>query len=127
MSDSRKPTLRYSRAPGGGVFYFFTDPHTAEEIAAHGFVSSDAWDPRSTVSLLDRIPSHMKGGILRVSLPAQEAAEVIRLEASDQGEGYRRFLVPMELLRNAFVTLVEATGSTQNAQEGFIGGDEATS
>ena len=123
MSDSRKPTLRFSRPPGGGVFYFFTDPRTAEEIAERGFAHSHAWDPRSTVSLLDRIPHHMKGGILRVSLPTQESAEAIRLEASDHGEGYRRFLVPMELLRNAFVTLV---GSTGNAADAAIN-DEATS
>jgi hypothetical protein len=68
----------------------------------------------------------MKGGILRVSLPAQESAEAIRLEASDHGEGYRRFLVPMELLRNAFVTLVGTTGNATDSAEGLIG-DEAAS
>ena len=118
MSHSRKPTLRYSRPPGGGVFFFFTDPSTAEEIAANGFANSDAWDPRSTVSLLDRIPPHMKGGILRVSLPAQEADEAVRLEASDHGEGYRRFLVPMALLKNAFVTLVTTNGNAEESPDG---------
>ena len=99
-------SVRYSNPPGGGVFYYFTDADIAQEIAEVGFERSRAWDARSTVSLLDRVPRHMGGGILRVALPAEEAAEAARMEASDHGEGYRRFLVPMALLRNAHVTLV---------------------
>lgn len=103
--------VRYSNPPGGGVFYYLAEPATAEEIAEHGFEQSRAWDPQSTVSLLDSVPRHMGGWILRVALPAEEAAEAMLLEASDHGEGYRRFLVPMALLRSAHVMLVRTPGA----------------
>jgi hypothetical protein len=92
--------------PSRGVFFYPTDPHSAQQIADVGFAKSRVWTPQSTVSLLDRIPEGMGGAILRLSLGASETAEVLRLEASDHGEGYRRYLVPMELLKHAHVTLV---------------------
>ncbi len=108
MTENRARDVRHSGPRGGGVFYYFTDSATAKEITELGFENSQAWDPRSTVSLLDRIPPHMGGGILRVSLPPEESDEALGREASDHGEGYRRYLVPMSLLRDAAVTLVSA-------------------
>ena len=87
------------------VFYHVTDPETARNIADRGFAGSDVWSAQSTLTLLDQVPRNKVGSVLRVSLPPELAAETMRRESSDPSEGYRKFLVPMELLRYADVTL----------------------
>ena len=97
--------------PAPGVFYYLTDPETAATIAHRGFEHSGIWSPHSTATLLDRVPSGMGGGIIRINLTPERALEALRLERSHEGEDFRRFLVPMELLRNAYITrLTEPAG-----------------
>jgi len=87
-------------------FYYLTEPEDAQDIADNGFVGCGTWSPESTVSLLDRVPSHAGGGIVRVSLAPELVAETMHREASDPGVGFRRFLVPMEFLRGADVVRI---------------------
>ncbi len=87
------------------MFYYLTDPESAQRIADVGFAASGIWSPYSTVTLIDQVPGNAGGGILRVSLAPADAAETMRREASDPGEGYRKFLVPMNLLKYASVAL----------------------
>lgn len=88
------------------VFYLLTEPDTARKIADRGFADAGVWSAQSTVTLLDHVPGDIGGGILRVSLPPAAAQEAMRREASDPGEEYRKFLVPLELLRDAYVVHV---------------------
>ena len=88
------------------MFYYLTDPESARRIADVGFAESGIWSPYSTVTLIDQVPGDTGGGILRIGLAPADAAETMRREASDPGEGYRKFLVPMNLLKYADVALV---------------------
>jgi len=88
------------------VFYYLTDPESAQRIADVGFAESGIWSPYSTVTLIDQVPSNTGGGILRIGLAPADAAETMRRESSDPGEGYRKFLVPMDMLKNASVAIV---------------------
>ena len=101
-------------ADSAGVFYYLTDRETAVKIAEVGFLHCGQYNRDSTVTLLDRVPSGKGGGIVRVALPAAEAAEVLHREASDHGEGYRKFLVPMELLTHAYAVVVNVAPSNQS-------------
>jgi hypothetical protein len=86
---------------GGPVFYYLTDPVTAQEIIEHGFPGSRGWNAASTVTLLDRVPDDVSDGVLCIGLSPENTAAAYRREASDHGEGYRKFLVPMGLLTDA--------------------------
>ena len=92
--------------PSPGVYYYLTDPASAASIAERGLRKSGIWNPLSTISLIDRLPPHTGGGVLRLVLTPEQSAQVERLEASDHGQGYRRFLVPMGLLRDAYIARV---------------------
>ena len=91
------------------MFYYLTDYATAAKIAEVGFLHCGLYNRDSTVTLLDHVPGDMGGGIVRVSLPAAETDEALAREASDRGEGYRKFLVPMELLTHADVVVVDVS------------------
>ena len=93
--------------PESPPFFFLTDPETAASIAEGGFAGSGVYNPRSTVTLLDRVPGEMSGAVVRILLTPACAKEAMRRESSDPGEGFRRFLVPMDLLRNAYIILVD--------------------
>ena len=93
--------------PESPAFFYLTDPETAASIAAGGFAGSGVYNPRSTVTLLDSVPVEMSGAIVRVLLTPECTREAMRREASDPGEGFRRFLVPMDLLRNAYIIQVD--------------------
>jgi hypothetical protein len=88
------------------AFYYLTDPATAQKLADRGFADAGVWSHQSTVTLMDNVPGDTGGGILRVSLTSSEGAAVCRHESSDPSEGYRKFLVPLELLTSAYVALV---------------------
>ncbi len=99
-----------------GVFYYLTDREIASRIADVGFLDSGRYDGASTVTLLDHVPPQMGGGIVRVILPEAETEAALHREASDHGEGYRKFLVPMELLTHANVVVEDV--STPDASAG---------
>jgi hypothetical protein len=87
------------------TFYLLTEPETARKIAERGFVNAGVWSSQSTVTLLDQLPDDGGNGVLRVKLPPDAAQEALRREASDPGDGYRKFLVPFALLKDAGVAL----------------------
>ena len=87
------------------TFYLLTEPETAQKIADRGFLNAGVWSSQSTVTLLDQVPPDAVSGVLRVKLPPDAAQEALRREASDPGEGFRKFLVPLVLLKDAGVAL----------------------
>ena len=93
-----------SAPPELTTFCYLTDPETAVVIAERGFAAASVWSPLSTLTLLDRVPAGIVDGILLLRLPADAAREAVRNEAFDPGADYRKFLVPMKLLRWASIT-----------------------
>ena len=90
--------------PARFVFFLLAEPDEAERIAERGLTAAGVWNAGHTVTLLDRAPEALGGGVLRVVLPAETAEEVLRRESSESGEGFRKFSVPLALLADAHVS-----------------------
>ena len=88
----------------GAMFYYVTDPKTAVKLVAHGFADADIWCPQSTVTLFDRPPEARGGVLLRVVPAPGMAVEIERYRRASDLDGSRALLVPMALLRDAYVT-----------------------
>lgn len=99
--------------PATCVFFLLTDPETAQKVADRGFVASGVWSPLSAVTLMNQVPRDSEGAIVRVSLAPELVPAAMRDEQSDPSADYRKFFVPLTLLRHAYVTLMTEDESPQ--------------
>lgn len=99
--------------PATCVFFLLTDAETAQKVAHQGFAASGVWSPGSVVTLMNQVPGDRDGAIVRVSLAPELVPAAMRDEHSEPGADYRRFLVPLTLLRHAYLTLMTEDESPQ--------------
>ena len=100
-----KLSAEWNEASPFPPLYLLTDPDTADRIIGRGFAGSGMWSPQATVTLLDRVPGDLGGSVVRISLAPDQAKAAIACAVDALDDEFRRFVVPLELLKNAYVAL----------------------
>ena len=96
------------KQPKPVVFYHVTNADTADRILANGFESADVRNPGGGVSLFESPLDGRGEAALRVTIPLEIAARMEPYVLRD-GQGGRRWVVPLEIARHAEVVRLEGS------------------
>jgi len=90
------------------AFFHRTDAKTAETILLRGFAhAAQDWHRFGGVWLFDVEPIANGDVVLRIALPPTAVRSVSAYERPPDRSGARRFLVPPELLTEAYIAVVD--------------------